>query len=554
MLKRLICGATLVVALAAPASSLAFTPTGVTAAPADTQAGANSNFTVHFALDEPSRDLKSFVLHLPPGEVGAVTATPLCTQDQFAAKACPANTQVGTTVTHATAYPTPLTGLAVDVPGKLYNLAPVGPEPARLGIRLTPAIGDEVLLQSIVTVRPGDGGLDSTTDGLPRTSALGPIDINAIDITLFGTAGDPAKGFVSNPTSCAPATTTIDATAYDGAQGSAAAAFTPTGCDQLAFAPTLSATIDPGAKGGRPTLTTVVESPPGQANAKSVQITLPAGLGAVVTTLEHACPEAVFAQGGCAANARIGSAKAETPALAAPLEGPVILVKPAASPLPELVIDLHGPISLRLPVTVGFGPGGRLQSTLAGLPDTTLSRFTLTLAGGPDGLLSNARDLCTGAGARVDGAFAGQNGATSTASVIPQIAGCRPQLRATLKGLRRHHPVLAIRFTAPLGQRLTSVAVSLPRALRVDRKRVRAHTTLLAGGRKVARPALRLANTGVTATVPGGGARTVELRLNRGALRLARRLKAGQTVKLTLATADGAGGQLKLPLSVRAAR
>jgi hypothetical protein len=58
----------------------------------------------------------------------------------------------------------------------------------------------------------------------------------------------------------------------------------------------------------------------------------------------------------------------------------------------------------------------------------------------------------------------------------------------------------------------------------------------------------------VTAAVPKDGARTVELRLNRGALRLARRLRAGQTVKLTLATADAAGGQQKLPLSVRAGR
>ncbi|MGZ6675183.1 MAG: hypothetical protein ACXVFM_22835, partial [Solirubrobacteraceae bacterium] len=348
MLSRLTSGATVVaaaLALLAPAAAQAFTPTGVTAAPADTQAGANSNFTLHFALDEPSRDLKSFVIHLPPGEVGAVTATPLCTQAQFAAKACPAGTQVGTTVTHATAYPTPITGLAVDVPGKIYNLAPVGPEPARLGIRLTPALGDEILLQSIVTVRPADGGLDSSTDGLPRDSALGPIDINAIDITLLGMAGSPAKAFVSNPTSCAQATTTVDATAYDGTQGSGAASFTPTGCDKLAFAPTLSASIEPGAKGAQPTLTTVVESPPGQANARTVQITLPAGLGALVTTLNHACPEDVFAQGGCAANAQIGSAKAETPALAAPLAGPVVLVKPAASPLPELVIDLHGPIS-----------------------------------------------------------------------------------------------------------------------------------------------------------------------------------------------------------------
>jgi hypothetical protein len=556
VLSRLSRGAAIAAALTllAPAGAQAFKPTGVTAAPADTQAGANSNFSLHFAVDEPSRDLKAFVIHLPPGVVGAVTATPLCTQAQFAAKACPDNTQVGTTTTHATAYPTPITGLAVDVPGKLYNLAPVGPEPARLGIRLTPALGDEVLLQSIVTVRAADSGLDSTTDGLPRTSALGPIDINAVDITLFGKAGDPAKGFVSNPTSCAPATTTIDAIAYDGTQGSGSAAFTPTGCDKLAFAPTLSASIEPGAKDALPNLTTVVESPAGQANARAVQITLPAGLGAQVTTLGHACPEAVFNQGGCAANAQIGSAKAETPVVAAPLEGPVVLVKPAASPLPELMIDLHGPISLRLPVTFGFGPGGRLQSTLDGLPDTALSRFTLTLAGGPDGLLANARDLCSGAVARVDAAFTGQNGATATSSVIPQIAGCKPQVSAKLKGLRKRHPVLAMRFTAPLGQRLTSVGVSLPRALRVDRKRARKATTLLAAGSRVSKPTLRLAAAAVTAAVPKDGARTVELRLNRGALRLARRLRPGQTVKLTLATADAAGGKQRLPLSVRAAR
>jgi hypothetical protein len=556
VLSRLSRGATIVAALSllVPAGAHAFQPTGVTAAPADTQAGANSNFSLHFGLDEPSRDLKGFVIHLPRGVVGAVTATPLCTQDQFAAKACPANTQVGTTTTHATAFPTPITGLAVDVPGKLYNLAPVGPEPARLGIRLTPALGDEILLQSIVSVRPGDGGLDSSTDGLPRTSALGPIDINAVDITLFGKAGDPAKGFVSNPTSCAPATTTIDVTAYDGTQGSGSAAFTPTGCDKLPFAPALSASIDPGAKDGLPTLTTVVESAAGQANARTVQITLPAGLSAVATTLNHACPEAQFAAGGCAANARIGTAKAETPALAAPLEGPVVLVKPAATPLPQLVIDLHGPIALRLPVTFGFGPGGRLQSTLDGLPDTALSRFTLTLAGGADGLLSNARDLCSGAVAKIDAAFTGQNGATSTSSVIPQIAGCRPQVSAKLKGLRKRHPVLAMKFTAPLGQRLTSVGVSLPRALRIDRKRARKATTVVAGGRKVAKPTLRMTGSAVTAGVPNGGARTVELRLNRGALRLARRLRAGQTVKLTLATADAAGGRQKLPLSVRAAR
>ena len=114
--------------------------------------------------------------------------------------------------------------------------------------------------------------------------------------------------------------------------------------------------------------------------------------------------------------------------------------------------------------------------------------------------------------------------------------------------------MLALRFVAPLGQRLTSVGVSLPRALRVDRTRARKATTVLAAGRKVSKPTLRLAGAAVTTAVPKDGSRTVELRLNRGALRLARRLRAGQTVKLTLATADAAGGRQKLPLSVRAGR
>jgi hypothetical protein len=555
VLSRLSRGAALATALAllAPASALGFGATGVTAAPASTQGAANSDFTVHFDVDDPSHDLKGFVVHLPPGEVGAATATPLCTQAQFAAKACPANTQVGTTTTHATAFPTPITGLAVDVPGKIYNLQPTGREPARLGIRLTPSAGDEILLQAVITVRASDGGLDSTLDGIPNTSALGPIDVTGIDITLFGKAGNPAKGFMSNPTSCAKATTTVDAIAYDGSRGSGSGAFTPTNCDRLPFAPKISALIDPSAKGANPQLTTVVESPAGQANARDVQVTLPAGVGAVQAVLAHACPAAQLDQGTCPASAQVGTAKAETPALNAPLQGPVLLVQPAASPLPQLVLDLHGPIDLRLPAIVGFAAGGRLQSTLSGLPDTALSRFTLTLTGGKGGLLSNARDFCDKPSPRVDAMFTGQNGASATASAIPQIAGCKPKATATLKGLR--HPVLALRFRVGPGQRLTAVGVGLPRALRVDSRRARRATTVLAGGRKVAKPTLRLASGGISVGgLPQGGARTVDLHLRRGALRVARRLRAGQRVTLALVTRDAAGAQQKLTLRVRAAR
>jgi hypothetical protein len=538
-------------ALIAPATAAAFGPRTVTAAPASAQAGANSNFTVHFDVDEPTRDIKGFVIHLPPGEVGAATATPLCTQAQFAAKACPANTQVGTTTTTATLLGVPV---PLSIPGVLYNLQPIGSEPARLGIRLTPSVGEEVLLQSIITVRASDGGLDSSVDGLPNTAGGIPIDVTAIDITLLGRAGNPAKGFMSNPTSCGPATTTIEAFAYDGARGSASASFTPTGCDKLPFAPKLTAVLDGAAKGARPALTTVVEQSAGQANARSVEVTLPTGIGAVPAILLRACPEAVFAQGACPANAQVGSAKAETPALAAPLTGRVLLVKPAAMPLPHLVLDLHGPISLRLPVTFGFGPGGRLRSTLSGLPDTALSRFTLNLVGGKDGLLANGRDMCTSS-PRVDAAFVGQNGAKASASATPEVRGCIPAAKATLKGVARRRPTLVLRVTTGLGPNLTSVGLTLPRTLHIARSGVRKATTVVAGGRKVAKPLLhRTARTLTVGGLPPGGSSAVELRLRRGAVALARKLKAGANMTLKLSTRDVTGAQHKLTLRVRAAR
>jgi hypothetical protein len=538
-------------AVLAPATAAAFGPKTASAAPASTQAGANSDFTVHFDVDESARDIKGFVIHLPPGEVGAATATPLCTQAQFAAKACPANTQVGTTTTIATLLGAPV---PLSIPGVLYNLQPSGSEPARLGIRLTPTVGDEVLLQSVITVRASDGGLDSSVDGLPNTAGGIPIDVTAIDITLFGRAGNPAKGFMSNPTSCGTATTTIDAFAYDGARGSASASFTPTGCDKLPFAPKLSAILDGAAKGARPALTTVVEQSAGEANARSVEVTLPTGIGAVPAILLRACPEAVFAQAACPANAQIGSAKAQTPALAAPLTGAVLLVKPAAMPLPQLVLDLHGPISLRLPVTFGFGPGGRLRSTLSGLPDTALSRFTLNLEGGKDGLLANGRDICAGA-PRIDAAFVAQSGAKASASATPELRGCIPAAKATLKGLARGRPTLVLRLTTGLGPKLTSVGLTLPKTLRVTRRGLRRSLTVVAGGRTVAKPSLR--RTPRTLTVgglPKGGSSAVELRLRRGAVALARKLRAGTNVTLRLSSRDVTGAQHKLALHVRAGR
>ncbi len=87
--------AAVVAAMAMPSSAFAdFGLDNLTAAPADTQAGAHSSFDIHLDLTG-AEDIKDLTIGLPPGMVGDPTATPRCTVTQLNADACPANTEVG---------------------------------------------------------------------------------------------------------------------------------------------------------------------------------------------------------------------------------------------------------------------------------------------------------------------------------------------------------------------------------------------------------------------------------------------------------------------------
>ena len=77
----------------------AFELTNVSATPADTNAGANSDFSI--SLDTPdASDMKDLTIHLPPGLVGNPLATTTCTEEQLNADACPR--RAATSATSAT--------------------------------------------------------------------------------------------------------------------------------------------------------------------------------------------------------------------------------------------------------------------------------------------------------------------------------------------------------------------------------------------------------------------------------------------------------------------
>jgi hypothetical protein len=539
---------TVALALAVPATAGAFTPTAMTAAPANAQATANSDFTIDFGIDDPAADLRSFSVHLPPGEWAALAATPKCTTAQFSAKACPAGTQAGT----ATAT---LDDPGLDpIAGTIYRLAPPGSAPGRLGLRLRLPTGDETLLQSAINVRTGDHGLDFTFTGMPR---LPGTHITELSLTLAGTAGAPATGYMSNPSTCAPAATAVDATAYDGSSGSATAMFTPTGCATVPFAPTLTAIAAGTAVGARAQLMAIVQWGPHQAAPATIALTLPAGISPVQAT-QRACAATRVAAQSCPLSAQVGSVQAHTPVVAAALQGPIVLATSPIGALPAIVLDFRGPFDMQVRAPVSFGPFGRLLTIASPFPDLPLSQLTLTLNAGDNGMLINRRDLCDAPAPTIDAGFTARTGASAAGSAIVATPGCAtvvPRISAQLKGIRRHKPSLSLRVRATTGPRLTSVAVSLPRTVRVLRKRARRALAVVSGGLRVVRPSLRARTRSLTVrALPNGGSRAIRMNIHRGAMLAKRSVRQGARVRIVVTTVDATGRARKRALRVRAGR
>src|SRR3954462_14339164 len=199
---------------ALPGAAQAFSISALSASPASTQAGGHSAFSVAMSFAQPDDGLRGLTVHLPAGLVGNPRAAAACTHAQFDADACPASAQVGTTTVHVTT----LGLLPLDAPGQVYLLEPGASEPGRLGIVVQPvgALLGTMHLEAPIALRDtSDFGLDATIKNVPRDFNGMPITVDGLDMTLDATAG--GRPFVTNPTSCATATTRVDATSYDAA-------------------------------------------------------------------------------------------------------------------------------------------------------------------------------------------------------------------------------------------------------------------------------------------------------------------------------------------------
>jgi hypothetical protein len=387
---------------ACPKSAAAVPDTPLLRAGTETpQAGAYSPFALRLVREDGTQEVTGVDTTLPPGLSARLAGVPYCPDaaieaarsksgaQEKSSPSCPAASQVGQVVTATGAGPTPL-----NVTGNAYLAGPYKGAPLSLAV-ITPAIAGPVDLGTVVVrvalyVDQETARIHAVSDTVPRILEGVPLDIRSISLRL------DRPSFTLNPTSCEPFAFTGSAFAAGGAVSPLSQRFQVGGCNALGFKPKLKLSLSGSTKRrGHPALKAVLTTRPGDANIASTQVTLPAAELLDNGHLRNVCTRVQFAANQCPANSVYGKAKAVTPLLAQPLEGPVYLGTGYGDKLPDLLVDLNGQIHVVLRGRVDSAHGGGLRTTFDVVPDAPVSSFVLEMQGGGKGLIENSVNLCS---------------------------------------------------------------------------------------------------------------------------------------------------------------
>ena len=234
--------------------------------------------------------------------------------------------------------------------------------------------------------------ITAVSDPLPQVHEGIPLRLRQVLITLN------RPNFALNPTNCDSMSICAEINGNEGSTAKQSEPFQVADCTDLGFAPTLTTSISGSTNhGGIPSLPTVLSYPPDStayANTARAVVTLPHSEFLDNAHIKSPCTRVQFDADQCPSGSVIGYAKAETPLLEKPLEGPVYLrANGGERKLPDIVAALRGQIDINL---VGYveSTHGQLRTAFETPPDAPVSKFSLTLDGGKKGLLINSVNLC----------------------------------------------------------------------------------------------------------------------------------------------------------------
>ncbi len=418
-----------------PGTALPFNPS-LTAGTTSIQAGGFSPFTMTMSREDGNQHLQAITLNMPPGLSGLLSGVELCPEPRADQGTCGPGSQIGETIVSVGVGGDPFSvkGGRVYITGP-YDGAPYGlsiVNPAKAGPfdleKGTPC--DCVVVRAKIEVNPITAALRITSDNagpykIPTILDGIPLQIKHVNVTIN------RPGFTFNPTNCNPMQITGNLASTEGATAALAVPLQVTNCAVLGFKPGFK--VSTSGKTSRingASLAVKLTYPKAafgsQANIKSVKVDLPKQLPSRLTTLQKACTAGQFESdpAGCPAASIVGHAKAVTPLIPVPLEGPAYFVSYGGAKFPELVVVLQGyGVTLDLHGETFINKAGITSSTFRTVPDAPVGTFELTLPEGKYSALAANGNLCTTKLA-MPTAFTAQNGATIKQSTPIGVTGC----------------------------------------------------------------------------------------------------------------------------------
>jgi len=413
-----------------PGSSRPFSPS-FQAASAGNLAGIPTAFSFSTTRNDGEQNLTGLSVTTPPGLSATLNGVSYCPDASIAAAkepsysglaeqqspSCPASSQIGTAVAGVGAGTHP-----VYFQGKVYLAGPYKGAPLSLVV-ITPGISGpydlgNVVVRAALHVNPETAQITTVSDPLPPILQGIPLRYREILVELN------RPNFTVNPTNCDPFSVSAQLNGDQDAVATLGEHFQVANCANLHFTPRLTMGFSGSTKrAGNPSLHTELSYPNGGSNANISRavVTLPSTEIVDNGHIKDPCTKVQFFEGKvpgerCPPGSDIGFAKAQTPLLEKPLEGPVYLRTGSGHKLPDIVAALNGQVDIVLDGHVDAVHGG-IRTSFETVPDVPVSNFTLTLDGGAKGLLQNNVSLCSHSLSAI-ASIAGQNGKTANQSPV----------------------------------------------------------------------------------------------------------------------------------------
>jgi uncharacterized repeat protein (TIGR01451 family) len=391
----------------------------VTAYPLHGNAGAYSPLYLKITRNDGEQEITGFASQFPAGLTGNLSGVEKCSEAQVeaarratgieeeASPSCPKGSEIGYSIAEAG-----VGTVLAQTPGKIYLGGPYEGAPFSV-VSITAAHVGPFDLGTVVIHFPLEINPETAAVSIPAGKAdqiphiIKGIVIHVRNIRAYVSRND----FMLNPTSCAPST--LSATVIGGGADptnpadnnpvTAGSPFNATAnCQALKFEPKFAvSTSGKTSKANGASLHVDLTYPTGalgnDANIKQVKVELPKQLPSRLTTLQKACTQAQFKANpaGCPAPSLIGTAKAITPILPVPLEGPVYFVSNGGEAFPNLIMVLQGDgVTIDLVGDTFISKSGITSSTFKTVPDQPVSSFELELPEKQYSALAANGNLC----------------------------------------------------------------------------------------------------------------------------------------------------------------